>query len=321
MNRSNISLLVGFILIALVWFFWSNPRPEPVAIEDPAPKKKVIKTKPEALIKNSPKPSKVKADPSKKKPIKKAQAQTNKSNDFKLFREKLKNEAFIKIIDNVALTGGDQIVGFVDEGESFDAEKFYKTKVKESLLWSNSLVPFGYEKGFPRELKDRVEWAMAYFNQETGVRFVEFDETQDEDGVVFSFKSELPCSSFVGRIGGLQQIFLNFDCGTQSILHEMMHTLGFVHEQQLPFRDSFVDILWSNIEEESLHNFAEAPEIWTKHYQSTGSSFDYESVMIYNDQAFAKPGAKSMASKTDQLISPTQQGLSKNDLERINVLY
>ena len=215
-------------------------------------------------------------------------------------------------------------MGFIQKGESLDDSKFYRSKVKESLLWPDGVVPFTYAEGFPRKLKDRVVRAMSYFNQETNIRFTDFNEAQDEDAIVFTFKPKLPCSSFVGRVGGLQQVFLNFDCLDQSIIHELMHALGFVHEQQLPYRDRYLNILWENIKKDALHNFVEAPEVWVQHYLSIGgiaTEFDYKSIMIYNDRVFARPGAKSMKSTTDNLISPTQRGLSEIDLERLDALY
>jgi hypothetical protein len=304
-----------------IWFLWPKTEPTEVTAPKPFERKRAprVKGEPNKFIK-APAPSK-KPDEVLKIPTQNTVAKQTEASRFDLFTKKLKNEAFVNIIDNVALTGGDQIVGFVEPDQKFDKESFYKTRVKETLLWPNSIVPFGYAEGFPRELRDSVDMALAYFNQETGVRFVEFDGSQDEDAIVFTFKPDFPCSSFVGRIGGLQQIFLNFDCGYQSILHEVMHALGFVHEQQLPDRDDFVKILWTNIERDALHNFTHAPEVWTKHYQSMGVSFDYRSVMIYSDSAFARPGMKSMNSATDEPISPSTQGLSEIDLERLDALY
>ncbi|RXG56926.1 Zinc metalloproteinase nas-4 [Armadillidium vulgare] len=60
------------------------------------------------------------------------------------------------------------------------------------------------------------------------------------------------CYSYVGRKGGGQEINLPTWCTNSfgSLLHEMYHALGFLHEQSRSDRDAFVDINWDNIEGE-----------------------------------------------------------------------
>ena len=53
------------------------------------------------------------------------------------------------------------------------------------------------------------------------------------------------CSSNLGMKGGEQHIFLNsgcFDDGLVTPVHELLHTLGFVHEHTRPDRDNFVEV-------------------------------------------------------------------------------
>ena len=53
------------------------------------------------------------------------------------------------------------------------------------------------------------------------------------------------CSSDLGMTGGEQHIFLNsgcFDDGLVTPVHELLHTLGFVHEHTRPDRDKFVEV-------------------------------------------------------------------------------
>ena len=53
------------------------------------------------------------------------------------------------------------------------------------------------------------------------------------------------CSSDLGMTGGEQHIFLNsgcFDDGLVTPVHELLHTLGFVHEHTRPDRDKFVKV-------------------------------------------------------------------------------
>lgn len=57
------------------------------------------------------------------------------------------------------------------------------------------------------------------------------------------------CWSYLGARGGRQTISLQTpECtGSGVTVHELMHALGFVHEQSRADRDKYVTIMWSNI--------------------------------------------------------------------------
>ena len=57
------------------------------------------------------------------------------------------------------------------------------------------------------------------------------------------------CWSFVGRIGGRQDLSLaSRDCFSKGIIqHEFMHAIGMSHEQTCPDRDRYIRINWGNI--------------------------------------------------------------------------
>lgn len=54
----------------------------------------------------------------------------------------------------------------------------------------------------------------------------------------------------VGRQGGMQKLSLVGTCKVRkgTIMHELMHCLGFRHEHNRPDRDEYIRIMWQNIE-------------------------------------------------------------------------
>ncbi len=77
----------------------------------------------------------------------------------------------------------------------------------------------------------------------------------DNDFVIFHDSgSGSGCSSFLGRIGGSQQIEVA-DCGQGSVMHEVLHAGGFYHEQSRGDRDEFITIVFDEIAPEFRDEF------------------------------------------------------------------
>ena len=96
------------------------------------------------------------------------------------------------------------------------------------------------------------------------------------------------CWSFVGRIGGRQELSMGPGCmwlGT--MVHEAIHALGYLHMHNSPDRDNFVSILWENLPSEHHDGFrALNPSL----YSNFGTPYDLRSVMHYWRNAFGIDG-------------------------------
>lgn len=61
----------------------------------------------------------------------------------------------------------------------------------------------------------------------------------------------LRCWSNIGReynVPGAQELSIGEGCNTKGIItHELMHALGFWHEQSRTDRDDYIAVLWENI--------------------------------------------------------------------------
>ncbi len=218
--------------------------------------------------------------------------------------------------NNIAVAFGDVILGRLQNDIKTPRGLF---KPPKSKLWPSNIIPFGVRDGTPNP--DNIKEALKYFSENTPVQFVPATPN-DKLGVIFEPWDETKCASYVGTIGDLQPIFIGPNCGTQEILHEVMHALGFVHEQSRVDRDKYVRILWENIIEEFTNQFDMVPDSMIHPYVGSVFNFDYESVMLYRAESFAKSaGLKTMEALNNNIIAPMNHGLSRRDLERLHYLY
>ena len=102
------------------------------------------------------------------------------------------------------------------------------------------------------------------------------------------------CASFVGRLGGKQDISLSsIGCLTRStIKHEIIHSLGYYHEQSRPDRDNFVKINFANVNPGHKYNFD-----WTQNTETFGVAYDGRSIMHYGYKDFSKNGLPTIEAK------------------------
>lgn len=163
---------------------------------------------------------------------------------------------------------------------------------------------------------------MRIIEKHTCIRFVKHD---DEENYVQFFAGK-GCDSHVGMNGGRQRISLSkgkkkscLDRGT--ILHELVHAIGFDHMQNHPDRDDFVRVHWDNIIE-SMHS--EFEKVDDTEYTDYGTGYDYYSIMHYPKNAFAIDESKrTISAKNPKLnkIIGQRDSISRGDIRRINRMY
>lgn len=104
-----------------------------------------------------------------------------------------------------------------------------------------------------------------------------------------------------------------------TIVHEIGHAIGFWHEHTRPDRDEFVDILYDNIEDRYLKNFE---KIDSSFIDSQGIGYDYNSIMHYDSDFFARAGgADTLRAKDESIPIGLAVELSPMDILQTNRLY
>ncbi|XP_074657427.1 low choriolytic enzyme-like [Tubulanus polymorphus] len=124
------------------------------------------------------------------------------------------------------------------------------------------------------------------------------------------------CFSSVGMVGGRQLVGLSFACVKQryTIMHELLHALGFIHEQSRPDREQFVKVFWENVKPEERHNF----EIVQA--DTLGTPYTYGSLMHYGVFAFSKNRISTIVPRQKD-VEIGRNKLHPIDVERIKRLY
>lgn len=171
----------------------------------------------------------------------------------------------------------------------------------------------------------------------------------ENDYVVFT-SGPTGCWSSVGRTGGAQELNLQSPgCLVKkgTVMHEMMHALGFLHEQNRWERDDFVTINFQNIQpgKENPHgslewniafnialtltylsivssgresNFDKAKKADT---DALGIPYDYSSVMHYSSTAFSVNGRPTIVPKQSGIELGQRDTVSKQDIQKIRRMY
>lgn len=161
--------------------------------------------------------------------------------------------------------------------------------------------------------------AFRIFHNSTCIRF---KERSFESSYISIESATSGCWSFIGRVGGKQTINLQSPgCFVRigSILHELMHTLGFYHEHTRIDRDDFINIFKENAVPSSRNNFNK-----DSFYRATTQDIPYDlnSVLHYGQYAFSFNNKPTITMKQEVFASMGQRnGFSPSDVIRINKAY
>ena len=120
-------------------------------------------------------------------------------------------------------------------------------------------------------------------------------------------------SSSVGKVGGLQYIYLGSSTNTAVAIHEIGHAVGLWHEQSRSDRDKNVEILWENIDKEDHDNFEKVGSI--------KNIYDFKSRMHYGKRTFSNNGRITIRPVDKSKKIKNDGYLSDGDINTIKDLY
>lgn len=143
--------------------------------------------------------------------------------------------------------------------------------------WPDGVVLYDFDKSTQQMEKDVVLEAMNYIqNVSSCVRFKAKDEKTKHYVLI---KKGNACSSKVGfRRKGPQPLIIDANlCSRGSVIHELLHCLGFLHMHTANNRDEFIKINWNNIRDDAKLNFKQ----FVAHVSLYKTEYDYDSITHY----------------------------------------
>ncbi|KAH8403368.1 hypothetical protein KR222_011427 [Zaprionus bogoriensis] len=197
-------------------------------------------------------------------------------------------------------------------------------ELSTTVHWPNATVYYKIDEEFDAPQVAHIELGMRLIERVSCIHFVPATET-DLNYVLVTVSSS-GCSSKVGYRGGEQTVKLKpaaidsgcFKLGT--IQHELLHTLGFHHQQCSPNRDEYVKIVEENITEGKEHNFQKYDE---QRVGDFDEAYDYGSILHYSSKAFSNNGEATIVAlqPEGQALMGQRLALSSADINRLNTMY
>ncbi|XP_040583550.1 hatching enzyme 1.2 [Lepeophtheirus salmonis] len=212
-------------------------------------------------------------------------------------------------------------------------------------LWPDKQVPYVFGTRFTSSEKRMIQEAMDTIQTSSCVEFIA-RSTQRNFIILRNDKRGCYTSALgFNQNRGSTTINLNRRmCMTPStIIHELFHALGFMHEQNRPDRDAFIRVSWNNIQQSTntFYQFARARASgetiqrcdlrrltpYSNCYNGMtattfGLPYDYKSVMQYSRTAFSKNGRNTMT-PTRAFRGPlgNRVGMTSLDIQKLNEAY
>ena len=164
------------------------------------------------------------------------------------------------------------------EGDIIVPEDFYDLRSSYTTdTWPGGVVPYEFDDNVTEANRMRMRAAMDDWESRADVQFI---PRMSENDYVHVLNAGVN-TSYVGMIGGRQDLTINAWYAHDVLVHELGHALAFWHEQSRLDRDQYVQINWDNIQP----NWAYAYD--THAGSGVHGPYDFLSVMHYDDCDFS----------------------------------
>ncbi len=181
--------------------------------------------------------------------------------------------------------------------------------------WTNNTVVYRIS-GLSGTVRSELQRSMVEWTSKTNVRFVE--RTNESNYVTISSSGSNSNSGVatLGMNGSRGFIRLGTRATAVVIIHELGHTLGYLHEQNRSDRDNFIIINFDNVQDNAVDQFFKSNSATFL----TGQ-FDINSTMMYGSFTFSKNGQPTITDINGNLLPPRRARISALDIAGTNQAY
>ncbi|XP_033727684.1 MAM and LDL-receptor class A domain-containing protein 2-like [Pecten maximus] len=161
---------------------------------------------------------------------------------------------------------------------------FMKEKYRDYVSWENGSVPYITTNMWPGdEFLPWIDESISHFHDEACLQWKERAEETEYVDFLGGDQNGF-CAAYIGRLHNQSSpIFLDQltnNCkALYVVIHEMMHAIGFDHEQGRPDRFNWLIMNWECIMSFAINNYVKGP-------LSTSVELDWTSIMQYNPGIF-----------------------------------
>ncbi|MEO5925580.1 MAG: M12 family metallopeptidase [Bryobacteraceae bacterium] len=230
-----------------------------------------------------------------------------------------------EIRDEYAIIEGDIIIGTAADmdaaakaeadGAKEDAGLRKAVQILTTLgtapLWPNNTLYYVIDSTITNP--QRILAAINHWNTRTPLKVV--PRVAEADYVRFVATTG-SCASSAGRIGGQQTIVLDeAGCDLGAVIHEIGHTWGFLHEQSRSDRNTWLTLLYENIDTVTYSQFSQF-----RTSRDVGF-YDYGSIMHYPTVAFSVANRIVETTVPPGIPIGQRNGLSAGDVDAISRIY
>jgi len=204
---------------------------------------------------------------------------------------------------------------------TIDADVDMYRGVFEDPSWPNGIIPIQFEPGLDPSRQAIFLEALAEVAFRTQIIFTR--RSDETDYIYVAADPDFNFSDSVGRAGGRQNIVITSWNSKYIITHEIMHAIGFFHEQSAPDRDNFVVINTQNISQTACNGGSCNSQFAISENANVSSYYDYDSLMHYGRSAWSSNGQDTITTLDPswQDLIGQRERISLGDQESLETMY